>query len=588
MHARPLGQPLSNVEIYLLDKYLRPVPVGVAAELYVGGLNVTRGYVNRAELTAERFLPNPFSDQPGSRLYRSGDLARYLPDGNIEFVGRADEQVKIRGFRVEPGEVETVLKQYPDVRDAVVVARDGAGGQKGLIGYVVPRRHRAPTSGAKRYNLPNGIAVAQLNKNETDYLYEEIFERQAYLKHGITIKDGDCVFDVGANIGLFTLFTDRVAKNLKIYSFEPNPTVFEILEANTSSCEADVNLFNCGLSDVAKSAEFTFFPRFSLFSGFYADAQKEKEVVKTFMVNQQKAGVVEMGELLEAAEEILDERFLRRSFTAQLKSLSAIIEEANVECIDLLKINVEKSELDVLKGIKDSDWSKINQVVLEVDVKENLDTILSLLETHGYEFVVEQDALLENTQLCYVYAVRPPRERRLIDKQEGGAHIRPLPVINDSLLSVDELRHFLREKLPDYMIPSAFVLLDALPLTPNGKVDRRALPAPDPVQAELRHDYVAPRTATEKRVAEIWADLLYIDKVGIHDNFFDLGGHSLLATQVMSRLRETFNVEVRLRSLFEQPTLAGLAERVDTLVWAAEEPDPLYEGERGEREEIKL
>ena len=146
----------------------------------------------------------------------------------------------------------------------------------------------------------------------------------------------------------------------------------------------------------------------------------------------------------------------------------------------------------------------------------------------------------------------------------------------------------MREKLPDYMIPSAFVLLDALPLTPNGKVDRRALPAPDPVQAELRHDYVAPRTATEKRVAEIWADLLYIDKVGIHDNFFDLGGHSLLATQVMSRLRETFNVEVRLRTLFEKPTLAGLAERVDTLVWAAEEPDPFYEGERGEREEIKL
>jgi acyl carrier protein len=154
--------------------------------------------------------------------------------------------------------------------------------------------------------------------------------------------------------------------------------------------------------------------------------------------------------------------------------------------------------------------------------------------------------------------------------------------------SVRDLRGFLKERIPDYMIPSGYVFLHSLPLTANGKIDREALPAPDFAESELRDDYVAPRTATEKRIAEIWESVLHVKQVGIHDNFFDLGGHSLLATQVMSRLRETFNVEVRLRTLFEQPTLAGLAERVDTLVWAAEEPDPLYEGERGEREEIKL
>jgi FkbM family methyltransferase len=585
----PLGRPLSNVEIYVLDRYLHPVPVGVSGELYIGGLNVTRGYLHRPDLTAERFIPNPFSERPGSRMYNSGDLARYLPDGNIEFLGRSDDQVKIRGYRIEPGEIELALRRHPDVREVAVLAREDIDGQKRLVAYVVTSRDRALTRGGKpRYRLPNGAAVVQLNKNETDYLYQEIFERQAYLRHGITIEDGDCIFDVGANIGLFTVFANQIAKHPRVYSFEPNPAVFEILQANVALYGSDSKLFSYGLSDVAKTATFTFFSGFSLLSGFYADADAEKEVVKTYMVNQQKTDLPEMGELLEEAEEILKERFSPRTFTAQLKSLSAIIEEENIDCIDLLKINVEKSELDVLNGIKDSDWSKIRQIVLEVDVQENLDAILSLLKRHGYEFVVEQDILLENTQLCYVYAIRPTSERRLIDQEEQGAHIRPLPVLNGSLLSIDELRNFLREKLPDYMIPSVFVLLDALPLNPNGKIDRQALAGLEGNAVKPESSYVAPRTSTEKVMTSIWAEILKVDQVGIHDNFFDLGGHSLLATQVISRLRETFKLELPLRLLFEQPTVAGLAERVDTLVWAGEEHELSYKNERGEREEIKL
>jgi FkbM family methyltransferase len=464
-----------------------------------------------------------------------------------------------------------VLKQHRDVREAVVVARDDAAGQKRLVGYVVPTRDRAPTlAGKRRYKLPNGIAITQLNKNETDYLYEEIFERQAYLKHGITIKDGDCIFDVGANIGLFTLFADQISKNLKVFAFEPNPAVFEILSANASLCEADVKLFNCGLSDGAKTASFTFFPGFSLLSGFYADAQKEKEVVKTYMINQQKAGLAEMGKLLKEAEEILEERFTPRTFTTQLKSLSAVIEVQAIKSIDLLKINVEKSELDVLNGIKDADWSKIEQIVLEVDVKENLDVVVSLLQGHGYEVVVERDVLLQDTELCYVYAIRASEERKLIAKQEDGAHLLSLDVCNDRPLASDELRLFAREKLPDYMIPSGFVFLDALPLTPNGKIDRRALPPPDSLEPDLQDRYLAPRTATEKRVAEIWAGVLHVKQVGIHDNFFELGGHSLLAIQLVSRIRDAFQIELPLRSLFEGPTVAILADRVETILWTTE------------------
>jgi acyl carrier protein len=128
-----------------------------------------------------------------------------------------------------------------------------------------------------------------------------------------------------------------------------------------------------------------------------------------------------------------------------------------------------------------------------------------------------------------------------------------------------ELRKFLKQKLPEYMIPSAFVFLDALPLTPNGKIDRKALPAPDQTRPELEDNYVAPRTAVEEMIAEIWAEVLKLDTVGVHDNFFDLGGHSLLCAQLISRLRNTLQVEVPLRSVFEMPTVAQLAHEIEAI-----------------------
>jgi acyl carrier protein len=132
-------------------------------------------------------------------------------------------------------------------------------------------------------------------------------------------------------------------------------------------------------------------------------------------------------------------------------------------------------------------------------------------------------------------------------------------------ISVNELRGFLKHKLPDYMVPSVFVVLDALPLTPNGKIDRKALPAPDQSRPELEQGFVAPRTPVEELLTGIWAEVLKVEKVGIHDNFFDLGGHSLLATQVISRIRTPFRIDVPLRRLFEAPTVAGLAQAIQEL-----------------------
>jgi amino acid adenylation domain-containing protein len=186
----PIGRPLSNVQVYLLDAHLRPVPFGATGEVYVGGRGLARGYLGRPDLTAEKFVPDPFSVETGARLYRTGDLGRLLPQGAIEFLGRVDHQVKLRGFRIELGEIETALRRHPDVGEAVAEVRDDGGNQQ-LVAYVLPAGGRRPTAAGlseKLYRLPNGMEIAQLNRNETDLLYKEIFEEEGYLRHGVTLR----------------------------------------------------------------------------------------------------------------------------------------------------------------------------------------------------------------------------------------------------------------------------------------------------------------------------------------------------------------------------------------------------------------
>ena len=269
----PIGRAVANTYLYILDRHLSPVPIGVTAELYIGGDGLARGYLNRPELTGEKFIPDPFGKDPGARLYKTGDLVRYRADGSIEFLGRTDHQVKIRGYRVELPEIEAVLGRHSGVRETVVVTREQTSGDKQLVAYVVASQVQAP--------------------------------------------------------------------------------------------------------------------------------------------------------------------------------------------------------------------------------------------------------------------------------------------------GIGELRNFLKAKLPDYMVPSAFVFLDSLPLTPNGKVDRGALPAADQSRPQLEESFVAPRTPVEELLAGIWADVLKVERVGVYDDFFKLGGHSLLATQVISRLRSSLQVELPLQILFERRTVVDFAMSIE-------------------------
>ena len=271
----PIGCAIDNVQTYVLDRYLNPVPIGIPGELYIGGAGLARGYFNNPELTAERFIANPFRSDLNDRLYKTGDRVRVRTDRKLEFLGRNDYQVKIRGYRIELGEIESVLIQYPGVADVVAVAREDSPGDKRLVAYVVPRFELTPTLG--------------------------------------------------------------------------------------------------------------------------------------------------------------------------------------------------------------------------------------------------------------------------------------------------ELRRWVKGRLPEYMVPDTFVLLDTLPLTPNGKIDRRSLPPPGIGRSELERDFVAPRTPVEEILAKIWSEVLRLERVGIHTDFFELGGHSLLAIQVISRVREVFHVEMSLRAIFENPTIAGLADSIEKL-----------------------
>jgi len=557
----PLGTPLPNARVYVLDAAGQPLPAGEQGELCIGGSGVGRGYLNRPDLTAEKFIPDPFSPDPGGRLYRTGDVARYLPDGNIEFCGRIDDQVKLHGYRIELGEIEGMLREHHGIRDAVVRLTEDESGGKRLVAYVVPKRPNQALWDCKTLGvLPDGSPVAHLNKNETDYIYNEIFVLQAYLRHGVTIRDGDCIVDAGANIGLFTVFASRLARDLRIISFEPNPAAFACLKANAAAWGSGVKCLPLGLSRENKTADLTFFEGLSLLSGFYADAATEREVVKNYVFNQQSESLP--GEQFAAdVGAVIDSRLRAKTVTAQLRTLSSVIAEQGLDRIDLLKINVEKSELDVLRGLAPADWPKVQQLVIEVDQQQNLEPITIMLEGHGFDVLVEQDPLLRKTDLCYVYAIRPSPagELRLRRGQSDDAHVRAVLPLDGEVLTPTTLRAHLKARVPQYMIPSAFVLMDKFPLTSNGKVDRHALPAVSPEALPPAPDVRRPLTETEQALAAIWTDVLKVENVGVDDDFFDLGGHSLLAIKTVSRIRDVFEVDLQTRTLFESPTISALS-----------------------------
>ncbi|HEY0602462.1 MAG TPA: amino acid adenylation domain-containing protein [Herpetosiphonaceae bacterium] len=562
--APTIGRPIANVEVYLLDREQQRVPFGLPGEICIGGAGVARGYLKQPDLTAEKFIPDPFRGEVGARLYRTGDLGRYRADGSIEYLGRIDDQVKLRGFRVELGEIESVLHQHPAVQDAAVLLRSEESHR--LIAYVVPDAQRAFTvrqllrlereGRIERdavYELPNTMIVAQVNKNETEFLYNEIFAEQAYLRHGITLDANACVFDVGANVGIFSLFVGRHSPNATIYAFEPIPPVFEVLRTNAQLYDFKIVPLPYGLADSVKDATFTYYAHASTMSGRYVDADEERAVIRSLLLTQeQERGD---GARLDAAllDEVIAERLTSERFTCRLTTISEMIRQHALTAIDLLKIDAQKSELDVLLGIAAEDWPRIRQIVLEVhDIDGRVAQVQALLERKGYSVVVEQETAMAGTPLYAVYARRAD-----LAPAPRAVAVEPQPTWAEPGRLTGDLRRWLSERLPEYMVPAAFVLLESLPLTTNGKLDRRALPDPEQSRS-TKHKFVAPRTRVEALLAQIWSELLHVERVGIDDNFFELGGDSILCIQVVARANQA-GLSLAPRQIFAHQTIAELA-----------------------------
>ena len=571
----PIGGPITGVVLRVLGPDLRPVEPGESGELHLGGVALARGYHRRAALTAATFIPDPYATQEGERLYKTGDLVRALAAGPIEFLGRLDHQIKLRGFRIELGEIEAVLGSHPAVREATLLLHEVAGDPR-LVACAVPDEERAlpvhraleqvaGESDRELYELPNGLTVAHRNRAETDFLYREIFDEETYLRHGISLEDGDCVFDVGANIALFSLFVGSRVRDARIFAFEPVAPVWQAAQRNARLYDLDAEVLNVALADRTGRGELTYYPNVSLVSGRFADLAEEREAVMSVLHGDQtEADSTALAS--REVEEMVADRLRAETVECELRTLSEVMRDYGVERIDLLKVDVEKSELEVLAGIDAEDWPKIRQLVVEVhDLGGRVEVVREMLRGHGFHVAVEQDEALQQGRLFNLYAVRDPARSAV--QRPAVAHPDAWTWCSGPRLTTD-LRRLAEERLPEYMVPAHFVLLANMPLTSNGKVDRRALS--ELALAELSSEdtgaeWVAPKGPTEARLADLFAQLLGRDRVSTRDRFFELGGHSLLAAQLAARVRQDFAVELPAREIFDRPTVVELAARLDEL-----------------------
>ncbi|MDJ0574306.1 MAG: amino acid adenylation domain-containing protein [Xenococcaceae cyanobacterium MO_234.B1] len=684
----PIGRPIANTQIYILDSELQPVPIGESGELHIGGVGVGRGYLNRPELTAQKFIDNPFSDRAGSRLYKTGDLARYLPDGNIEYIGRIDHQVKIRGFRIELGEIEAACYQYPEVREAVVIAREDTPGEKRLVAYVVPKeRDDAQTqveqlaqwqdvidvtysklapSADPMLNLVgwndsySGEPIPELEmRNWVEQTVARILSYQPTRVLEIGCGTGMLLFRLapacehydGIDISqeaLSYVWQHVQQKNWqeKITLAQQTADKFEEIEPDS----IDTVIINSVLqffpsvdylADVLERAAKRITPGGFIFVGdvrnyswleaFHADiqlhkapdslsgrelrqriqkslrAEKDLTIAPEFFVAlKQRVPQISHVEIqLKRGRD--DNELTRFRYDVILHIVKEVGPDPDIHWLDWQQNDLSvasvrqflQTQIEVLgiKGILNPRLVEPIKLIESLERDES-GTVADLCQTLGHlsgrgiepETWWEMSQELGYTPYLYSSGVDTLQYYDVVFQR--GQHTCPLATYPSTPLSSQpwktygnnplktqiagklepSLRSYLKEQLPDYMVPAAFVVLDEMPLTPNGKINRRALPVPDVRRRELDVELVAPESEIEQAIATIWKEVLQLEDVGIYDNFFDLGGNSLLLTQAHRKLVARFGGDLSIVTLFQCPTISTLVEHLNDSTTDGKQP----------------
>jgi amino acid adenylation domain-containing protein len=689
-----IGRPISNVQAYVLDSHLHVQPIGVPGELCIAGAGLARCYRNLPELTAERFLPDPFTRTGGGRLYKTGDLARYLPDGNIEFLGRADRQIKIRGFRVELEEIEAVVMQFSGVRQAALAIHESPAGDARLVAYVVPDSASRNSSDASdteaamseqlsrwqeiwdetyREHARHPDATFNISgwKNSHTRSAFSAEEMREWVDHAV---DKVCSFhprnvlDIGCGAGLLLFRIAPISDRYCACDFSPGALNYIRQQLKTRdlsrvtllerSAEDFSGFEPASFDTVILNSVTQYFPGIDYLVRVLESAVKVVQPGGRIFVGDVRSlplleafhasvllhtapGTLSLSRFRQRIDEQLaheDELAIDPAFFFALQRRLPQITRVHVSpkrgryrneltrfrydvilhvqapvepCpkISWKKWTPEEISLSAIRQSLDNTEFKVLALAYIPDARiagetralellahpNGLKTVADLrdgaralpvtgldpedivackssasvdVQLHwsgpGYDDCFHAAVMRQGTAVAETGCVNPAGPSIETDESKPWSAYANNPVAGlRAQQLVPRLLRFLRGKLPDYMVPTAFVTLEALPLTPSGKLDRRALPAPDKSRPKTEDQYVPARTQSEEVVAATWAELLGLERVGSYDNFFQLGGHSLLATRVLARMREAFHVDLPVRVFFEAPTVAGLAEAAE-------------------------